>query len=305
MSPTKIVNNNFSLQTWMHKHQQRIELVLNCHLLAQENRQISAQLLTAMRYSTLNGGKRLRALLVYATGETLAANLTTLDAPASAVEMIHSYSLVHDDMPIMDNDDLRRGRPTCHKAYDNATALLVGDALQTLAFESLCDDKLTSIQQNKMVKTLAQHSGISGMVSGQAIDLKSADRILDLASLQAMHELKTGALFRASVRLGALASRDIDDNILDKLDHYALCLGLAFQVCDDVLDVIADTDTLGKIQGADIALNKPTYPALMGLEQAQREAHDLIKKAQVYLNDLSYDTHILFELAQFVIQRSN
>ena len=135
----------------MHKHQQHIELVLNCHLLAQENRQISAQLLTAMRYSTLNGGKRLRALLVYATGETLAANLTTLDAPASAVEMIHSYSLVHDDMPIMDNDDLRRGRPTCHKAYDDATALLVGDALQTLAFESLCDDKLTSLQQNKMV----------------------------------------------------------------------------------------------------------------------------------------------------------
>ena len=156
-----------------------------------------------------------------------------------------------------------------------------------------------------MVKTLAQRSGIYGMASGQAIDLKSADKILDLASLQAMHELNTGALFRASVRLGALASRDIDDDILAKLDHYAFCLGLAFQVRDDVLDVIADTNTLGKIQGADIALNKPTYPALMGLERAQLEADHLIERAQVYLNDLSYDTHILSALAQFVIQRSN
>ncbi|NQY51779.1 MAG: polyprenyl synthetase family protein [Piscirickettsiaceae bacterium] len=289
----------------MLQHQQRIESVLNCQLLDHENRKISVQLLAAMRYSTLNGGKRLRALLVYATGKTLNADFNTLDAPASAVEMIHTYSLVHDDMPIMDNDDLRRGRPTCHKAYDDATALLVGDALQTLAFESLCDDKLTSIQQNKMVKTLAQRSGVYGMASGQAIDLESTDKTLDLASLQTMHELKTGALFQASVRLGALASGDIDDHSLSKLDHYAFCLGLAFQVRDDILDVIANTDTLGKIKGADIALNKPTYPALIGLAQAQRKADDLIKRAQIYLNDLSYDTHILSALAQFVIRRSN
>ena len=288
----------------MQQHQQRIESALSDRL-SDQNSQTSAQLLAAMRYSTLNGGKRIRALLVYATGEALGANLTALDAPASSVEMIHAYSLVHDDMPIMDDDDLRRGQPSCHKAYDEATALLVGDALQSLAFENLCDEKLTPIQQSQMVKTLAQRSGLLGMAGGQAIDLESVGKELDLSSLQTMHELKTGALIRASVRMGALASANSDDSSLTKLDRYAYCIGLAFQVQDDVLDVIADTDTLGKTQGADIALNKPTYPALMGLEQAQQKAHDLIEQAQAQLDDLAYDTQALSALAQFVVQRSH
>jgi len=288
----------------MQQHQQRIETVLDNRLSKQEQ-YTSAQLLEAMRYSTLNGGKRLRALLVYATGETLNAELTALDAPASAVEMIHAYSLVHDDMPIMDDDDLRRGQATCHKAYDEATALLVGDALQTLAFETLCDDELTPSQQSQMVKTLAQRSGVFGMAGGQAIDLESVGKELDVSELQTMHELKTGALIRASVRLGALTSTVANDAILAKLDRYAWCIGLAFQVQDDVLDVIADTDTLGKTQGADIALNKPTYPALMGLNAAKQKAFDLIDDALAQLEELPYDTQILANLANFVVQRTH
>lgn len=265
----------------------------------------SARLVEAMRYSTLGGGKRLRALLVYATGEALGVDLTLLDAPASAVEMIHAYSLVHDDMPIMDNDDLRRGRPTCHKAYDDATALLVGDSLQTLAFETLCDNTLNPVQQSQMVKILAHNSGVFGMAGGQAIDLESVGKALDLDALQAMHELKTGALIHASVRLGALASTNVDKDTLTKLNNYAYCIGLAFQVQDDVLDVIADTSTLGKTQGADMALNKPTYPALLGLEAAQQKANDLIDRALNELADLPYPTEALSALAQFVVQRSH
>ncbi|OUR73632.1 geranyl transferase [Methylophaga sp. 41_12_T18] len=288
----------------MQQHQQRVETALDSRLTA-DNNHTSTQLLEAMRYSTLNGGKRLRALLVYATGEALGARLEQLDAPACAVEMIHAYSLVHDDMPIMDNDDLRRGRPTCHKAYDDPTALLVGDSLQSLAFESLCDDQLNPQQQSQMVKTLAQRSGIIGMAGGQAIDLESVGKSLDLNALQTMHELKTGALIRASVKLGALASNSVTDTELSRLDLYAHHIGLAFQVQDDVLDVIADTDTLGKTQGADIALNKPTYPALIGLEVAQQKAHDLIEQAQAQLDGLAYDTQALSALANFVVQRAH
>jgi farnesyl diphosphate synthase len=298
------VNNDLPLSDWMQQHQQRIETVLD-ERLSKREQHTSAQLLEAMRYSTLNGGKRLRALLVYATGEALGAGLTALDAPASAVEMIHAYSLVHDDMPIMDDDDLRRGQPTCHKAYDEATALLVGDALQTLAFETLCDEELTAIQQSQMVKTLAQRSGVFGMAGGQAIDLESVGKELDVSELQTMHELKTGALIRASVRLGALTSTVANDTILAKLDRYAWCIGLAFQVQDDVLDVIADTDTLGKTQGADIALNKPTYPALIGLNAAKQKAFDLIDDALTQLEELPYDTQILANLAKFVVQRTH
>jgi farnesyl diphosphate synthase len=298
------VNNDLPLSDWMQQHQQRIETVLD-ERLSKREQHTSAQLLEAMRYSTLNGGKRLRALLVYATGEALGAGLTALDAPASAVEMIHAYSLVHDDMPIMDDDDLRRGQPTCHKAYDEATALLVGDALQTLAFETLCDEELTAIQQSQMVKTLAQRSGVFGMAGGQAIDLESVGKELDVSELQTMHELKTGALIRASVRLGALTSTVANDAILAKLDRYAWCIGLAFQVQDDVLDVIADTDTLGKTQGADIALNKPTYPALIGLNAAKQKAFDLIDDALAQLEELPYDTQILANLAKFVVQRTH
>ena len=291
----------------MQQQQARIEQALSARLpnKTTQTKQTSQRLAEAMNYSTLNGGKRLRALLVYATGEALGADLNLLDAPASAVELIHAYSLVHDDMPIMDDDDLRRGRPTCHKAYDDATALLVGDALQTLAFEVLCDNELSAMQQSKMVKFLAQKSGVFGMAGGQAIDLESVGHTLTLENLQNMHELKTGALIRASVTLGALASESYDKGTLAKLDHYAYCIGLAFQVQDDVLDVTADTKTLGKTQGADIALNKPTYPALLGLEAAQKKAMTLIDTALAALDELPFDTHALAALANFVVKRTN
>jgi len=301
------VTDNFILSDWMKQRQERIETALSKRIPSANQcvGKTSEQLAEAMGYSTLNGGKRLRALLVYAAGDMFGVDSALLDAPASAVEMIHAYSLVHDDMPIMDNDDLRRGRPTCHKAYNDATALLVGDALQSLAFETLCDDALSPIQQSQMVKTLAQQSGVFGMAGGQAIDLESVGESLDINALQKMHELKTGALIRASVRLGALASEQADDAILAKLDKYAFCIGLAFQVQDDVLDVTADTDTLGKTQGADIALNKPTYPALLGLEAAQKKAADLIKQALAELDDLPFNTQILAALALFVINRAH
>jgi len=301
------VSQSFSLSHWMQQHQTRIDHALSARLpdpnhLASPT---SSRLAQAMSYSTLNGGKRLRALLVYATGEALGVDTDILDAPASAVEFIHAYSLVHDDMPIMDDDDLRRGGPTCHKQFDEATALLVGDALQSLAFESVCDPLLSPVQHSLMVKTLAQQSGIFGMAGGQAIDLESVGKTLTLDDLQSMHELKTGALIRASVRLGALSSQDVDDKILTKLDRYAYCIGLAFQVQDDVLDVIADTETLGKTQGADIALNKPTYPALLGLAVAQKKALSLVDEALEQLQHLACNTQILSALAQFVVQRKH
>lgn len=299
--------DTFILSDWRNQRQLRIEQALSARLPtnSHSDKITSARLLEAMRYSSLNGGKRLRALLVYATGEALSIDTDQLDAPALAVEMIHAYSLVHDDMPMMDNDDLRRGQATCHKKYDDATALLVGDALQSLAFETLCDNHLAPKQQCQMVKTLAQKSGAFGMAGGQAIDLESVGKTLTLEKLQAMHELKTGALIRASVRLGALASPEVDTHTLTKLDNYAYCIGLAFQVQDDVLDVTGDTTTLGKTQGADIALNKPTYPALMGLAAAEQKAVDLIKQALIELDGLPFNTQALAALASFVVQRSH
>lgn len=298
------MNSKFPLEDWMQTHQAQIEIVLDKRLTSADQL-TSTRLLEAMRYATLGGGKRLRALLVYATGQALGATNRAMDAAAAAVEMIHAYSLVHDDMPVMDDDDLRRGRPTCHKAYDEATALLVGDALQSMAFESLCDSALTSEQQSAMVKRLAQASGVFGMAGGQAVDLESVGKKLDLNALQSMHKLKTGALIRASVVLGALSAEQCDEETLLHLERYADCIGLAFQVQDDVLDVIADTETLGKTQGADIALNKPTYPALLGLEKAQQKAVALIEKALGQLAELPFNTEALGALAQFVVKRSH
>lgn len=298
------MNTSFSLNDWAKQRRTRIELALE-KALTDRPQPTSKQLTQAMRYSTLDGGKRLRALLVYATGEAFGVELEKLDAAACAVEMIHAYSLVHDDMPIMDDDDLRRGKPTCHKAFDDATALLVGDSLQTLAFEMLTDNDLQPKQQIAMVKTLAKASGVYGMAGGQAIDLESVGKTIDLTALQTMHELKTGALIRASVALGALAVENINDEQLTKLDSYAHSIGLAFQVQDDVLDVTADTETLGKPQGSDIASNKPTYPALMGLQQAEQKAYDLIKLAHQQLQSFEQDTTVLAKLADFVIERSH
>ena len=297
------MNHSFVLSDWMQHRQTRIEQSLALHLSIDTKELYSSKLIEAMHYSTLNGGKRLRAMFVYAAGEVLGADPKLLDYPASAVEMIHAYSLVHDDMPIMDNDDLRRGKPTCHKAYGEATALLTGDALQSLAFETLCKGPLSSQQQISMIKVLASYSGVKGMAGGQAIDLESVGQGLTVNELQKMHELKTGALIQASLQMGALASQSVTEKILHQFAKYGAYLGLAFQVHDDVLDVTTDTNTLGKTQGADIALDKPTYPALLGLEAAQQKSAELIDKSLAILEELPYDTQALADLSQYIVHR--
>jgi farnesyl diphosphate synthase len=262
----------------------------------------------AMRYACLGGGKRVRALLVYAAGDATGAAPDDLDAAACAVELIHAYSLVHDDMPAMDDDDLRRGKPTCHRAYDEATALLVGDALQSLAFEVLADSPYAARSPQRavsMIRALAGASGSLGMAGGQAIDLDSVGRTLSLGALETMHRHKTGALIRASVRLGALAGARVDEARIERLEQFATCIGLAFQIRDDVLDIEASTETLGKRQGADAALNKPTYPALLGLDASKQRAQALCEQALAALEDFDAGADLLRGLAGFIIARGN
>ena len=262
-----------------------------------------AQLHEAMRYAVLNGGKRVRATLVYAAGEALGADTAVLDSPACAVELIHAYSLVHDDLPAMDDDDLRRGKPTCHRVFGEANALLAGDALQSLAFQLLSDGATDSQRATAMVATLAHASGSLGMAGGQAIDLAAVGRDLSLSELEHMHRHKTGALIRASVRLGALCAAHVSTMQLEALDAYADCIGLAFQVRDDILDVEADTETLGKAQGADIALNKPTYPSLLGLAPAKQKAEELHDRAISELADFDARADGLRGLSAFIVSR--
>ncbi len=267
-----------------------------------------ATLHEAMRYSVLDGGKRMRPLLVYATGTALGVDSDILDAPACAVELIHSYSLIHDDLPAMDNDDLRRGKPTCHKAFDEATALLAGDALQTLAFYVLAQDPKLKVEASvrlKMITTLAQASGSRGMAGGQAIDLASVGRQLDLAELENMHIHKTGALIRSSVVLGALCKPSLDPQRLQRLDRYAKCIGLAFQIRDDILDVEGSTETLGKQRGKDVVLDKPTYPSLLGLEGAKEKAEELHREAIRSLEPLDDRGDALRWIASFIVERIN
>ncbi len=287
----------------LHRYQIRVEQALNGCL---PETKIPKRLHEAMRYATLNGGKRIRACLVYATGEALGVDTTTLDTPACAVELIHSYSLVHDDLPGMDNDDLRRGKPTCHKAYDEATALLVGDALQTLAFQILAQDPQLAPQcRLQMIAQLAQAAGSEGMAGGQAIDLESVAKSLTLAQLEDMHRRKTGALICASVLLGALARPDVESRTLEALATYARCIGLAFQIMDDVLDVEGDAKTLGKKTGADQARGKPTYPALLGLAQAKSKAAELRTLALASVRHLGDNGRILAYIADYIINRTH
>jgi len=284
--------------------QARAEAALDARLPA-ENK-LPERLHQAMRYSTLGGGKRLRPLLTYATGHALGLAPALLDGPACAVELIHVYSLIHDDLPAMDNDDLRRGKPTCHKAYDEATAILAGDGLQALAFQVLATDPSISVPaENRisMIEALAVASGSCGMVGGQAIDLDSVGKALDLLGLENMHIRKTGALIRVSVRLAALAKPGLEKSVAEKLDHYAKCVGLAFQIQDDILDEISDTQTLGKTQGKDRDHNKPTYPALLGLAGAKQKAADLHAEALDSLAGFGAEADYLRELASFIIQR--
>jgi farnesyl diphosphate synthase len=264
-----------------------------------------AQLHEAMRYAVLNGGKRVRATLVYTAGEAVGADSSLLDAPACAVELIHAYSLVHDDLPAMDDDDLRRGKPTCHRAFGEANALLAGDALQSFAFLVLSDAASNAQRGMDMVATLARASGSLGMAGGQAIDLAAVGRELSLDELENMHRHKTGALIRASVRLGALCGCDVSAGQFEQLDAYAACIGLAFQVRDDILDVEADTETLGKAQGADMALNKPTYPSLLGLAAAKQKAAELHERAIAELAGFDARADRLRALSAFIVNRSH
>lgn len=264
------------------------------------------QLAEAMAYSLGNGGKRVRPMLVYATGAALAQEPdTALDSVAVSLECLHAYSLVHDDLPAMDDDDLRRGQPSCHIAFDEATAILAGDALQTLAFEVLARcEQLSADQRIALVADLAKAAGAQGMVLGQAIDLGAVDQTLDLAQLERMHQHKTGALIRASVTMAARAC-GASSRQLGALDDYALAIGLAFQVQDDILDVTADTHTLGKRQGADTARHKPTYVSLLGLTGAQQKARELGDRALASLNVFDESAAPLRTLARYIIERGH
>lgn len=266
-------------------------------------------LVEAMQYGALLGGKRLRPFLVYATGRMFGVSQQTLDAPAAAVECIHAYSLMHDDLPAMDDDDLRRGLPTCHIKFGEANAILAGDALQTLAFSILTEAPMTDVAAEDrlaMVATLANASGVAGMCGGQALDLAAENEQVSLEGLEQIHRHKTGALICAAVKMGALSAGQRGRDALPLLERYAQCVGLAFQVQDDILDVVGDTATLGKRQGADQQLGKSTYPALLGLEQARTKARDLINDARQALSLLSaqsLDTTALEALANYIIQR--
>jgi len=264
------------------------------------------RLFEAMGYSLLIGGKRVRPTLVYAAAQAISNRATNeaLDTIACAVEFIHTYSLVHDDLPAMDDDDLRRGSPTCHKQFDEATAILAGDGLQARAFELLAELPVDAELRIRLITTLAAASGARGMVGGQAIDLGAVQQKIDLNHLETMHRLKTGALIRASARLGALAA-GASTQQLDAIDRYADAIGLAFQVQDDILDITADTATLGKQQGADIARDKPTYPALLGLDGARHKAQALHNEAIAALGIFSESAEPLRQLSRYIIERGH
>lgn len=267
--------------------------------------QYPARLHEAMRYAT-RGGKRLRALLAYAAGETLGLDLARLDAPACAIELIHAYSLVHDDLPSMDDDDLRRGQPTVHKQYDEATAILVGDALQALAFHALAHaEGLHADQRVNMITVLAEAAGSRGMVGGQAIDLASEGKQLTLAELEALHIHKTGALIRACLRLACHAAPQLATAHCEALDRYGKCIGLAFQIQDDVLDIESSTARLGKTAGKDEASHKSTYPAVMGLRAAKERAHELFDSARAALDPFGSDAAPLRWLADEIQGREH
>jgi len=294
-------NDTSDFLNWAKDKQLRIEDVLDEALPPDEQ---SPQILhSAMRYSTLGGGKRVRALLSYAAAELCGTDISIADAAACAVELIHAYSLVHDDMPCMDNDDLRRGKPSCHKQYDDATALLAGDALQTLAFDVLSTPELCAHanQQVSMLNILAKAAGSTGMAGGQAIDLASVGKALSRQELEAMHSLKTGALIHAAALLGA-ANGSLEQ--ITAVGTYADSIGLAFQVIDDILDTEADTATLGKTAGKDADSNKPTYVTILGLDVAKQLAQQLYEAAIDALAPFGDEALRLRELAGFITQRS-
>lgn len=281
---------------------QRCENTLS-HAIGSRN-DTDPRLAEAMAYATLGGGKRMRPLLVYATGTALGMDEAALDIPAAAVELIHAYSLVHDDLPAMDDDALRRGKPTVHIAYDEATAILVGDGLLTLAFELLAEAPTPPATTLAMLRALAKASGMQGMVAGQAVDLAAVGTMLGIDALRRMHAAKTGALIRAAVALGALAG-NADEHTRATLDAFAEALGLAFQIRDDILDVEGDPAVIGKTAGKDEAQAKPTYPALLGLDASHALLAELGQRMDASLAHLPHDTTELARLARFATQRTH
>ncbi|MDQ7969915.1 MAG: polyprenyl synthetase family protein [Oxalicibacterium faecigallinarum] len=290
-----------AFDAWMKDVQSQMESALLQHLPPVTVK--SVRLHEAMHYAVLDGGKRVRPLLVHAAGALFDADAAELARAGAAIEMIHAYSLVHDDMPCMDDDALRRGKPTVHVKYDEATALLVGDALQSQAFDVLANGNGAPAQQLAMVRLLAQASGSLGMCGGQAIDLSSVGLSLTLPELEQMHQLKTGALLRAAVFLGAMAGKVLNQEELAALHKYAVAIGLAFQVVDDILDATADSATLGKTAGKDAADNKPTYVSILGLEQSKTLAEQLRSDAHNALEQFGDKARRLREIADLIVQR--
>jgi geranylgeranyl pyrophosphate synthase len=296
----------FVLKDFMLVCQQRIQAALSAHLEALPSS--AARLRSAMQYASLQGGKRVRPLLVYAAARALGEDLAKADIAACAVELVHCYSLVHDDLPAMDDDALRRGIPTVHIAFNEATAILAGDALLSLAFRLLSDLQSTGVSDAtslRMINQLAAASGYEGMVAGQSVDFDAMGHTLTLEQLENMHSLKTGALISASVQLGALCTERATELQLAALRQYSHCIGLAFQVQDDILDVISDTATLGKTQGADQALNKPTYVSLLGLEGATRKARELCDAAVEALRNFDANAEALRQIALYIVERKS
>ncbi|WP_234418424.1 (2E,6E)-farnesyl diphosphate synthase [Dongshaea marina] len=293
------------LECKVSDYKERIDRVLHAQLQGQPK--LAPVLLLAMEHGLLLGGKRLRPVLVYVTGEMLGATADELDYAAAAIECIHAYSLIHDDLPAMDDDDLRRNQPTVHKAFDEASAILAGDALQTLAFSIIADAPATLLSpavKVTLISTLAQASGYQGMCGGQALDLAAEDHQLSLDELETIHRHKTGALIRCAVLLGAQTAQCDDPGQLEALAEYAQRIGLAFQVQDDILDLTSDTQTLGKPQGSDVRQHKSTYPALLGLDKARDMALALERQALQSLDNLPYNTEILEAFAHLIVSRN-
>lgn len=295
-----------TLEPLLAEYRQRVESVLDRWL--PDPDQTPRRLHAAMRYAVVGGGKRIRPLLVYLVGEAVAAPRSRLDGPAAAVELIHAYSLVHDDLPAMDNDDLRRGRPTCHRAFDDATAILAGDALQVLAFQILATDPAMigdPLRRIAIVRILATGSGTAGMAGGQAIDLAVEGQAPDLETLELMHRLKTGALIEASVLMAAWSADAVGDQELEALGRFGQCIGLAFQIQDDILDVEGDTAVIGKTAGADKARQKPNYPSLVGLAAAKERATQLCDAALEAIDGFDTRADPLRVLARYIIRRDH
>lgn len=287
--------------SYLNRCQSRIEVALQRHLPSLQR--LPLELHEAMHYSVMTPGKRIRPLLVYAAGHAFGAPPETLDKAACAVEFIHVFSLIHDDLPTMDDDDLRRGLPTCHVKFSEAIAILAGDALQSLAFEVLCDGDIDASMRLKMIAELASATGSHGMAGGQVMDLTATGNSLTLPELENLHIHKTGALIRSSVLMGAMAAPG-EKQHLQQLDHYGKCIGLAFQIVDDILDITGDTETLGKTGGKDAAQQKTTYASLLGLPQASERASQLYDDAVAALDAFDERADPLRELAKLIIQRS-